>query len=140
VEVADYAVSKNLHDTNAFVWWIPYVIKKRSHIIADVTNIHHKRTHKFGIEVPKSWDDCVLLDKENSNTLRQDTVRKETKNVRIGFQVLNGDEAVPPTYQEPRCYMLIDVNMEDFRRNARFVAGGHTTDTPHTMTHASVVL
>jgi hypothetical protein len=29
--------------------------------------------------------------------------------------------------------------MEDFRRKARFVAGGHTTDTPHAMTYASFV-
>jgi hypothetical protein len=29
--------------------------------------------------------------------------------------------------------------MEDFCRNARFVAGGHTTDTRHVMTYASVV-
>jgi hypothetical protein len=35
--------------------------------------------------------------------------------------------------------MIFDVKMEDFRRNARFVAGGHTTDTPHTMIYASVV-
>jgi hypothetical protein len=30
--------------------------------------------------------------------------------------------------------------MEDFRRKARYVSGGNTTDTPHTMTYASVVL
>jgi hypothetical protein len=35
--------------------------------------------------------------------------------------------------------MIFDVNMEDFRRKARFVAGGHTTDTPRTMTYASAV-
>jgi hypothetical protein len=35
--------------------------------------------------------------------------------------------------------MIFDVKMEDFRRNARFVAGGHTTDTPHAMTYESVV-
>jgi hypothetical protein len=35
--------------------------------------------------------------------------------------------------------MIFDVKMEDFRRNARFVAGGHTTDTPHAMTYGSVV-
>jgi hypothetical protein len=29
--------------------------------------------------------------------------------------------------------------MEYLRRKARFVAGGHTTDTPHTMTYASFV-
>jgi hypothetical protein len=35
--------------------------------------------------------------------------------------------------------MICDVNMEDFRRKARFVAGGHTTDAPHMMTYISVV-
>jgi hypothetical protein len=35
--------------------------------------------------------------------------------------------------------MIFDVKMEDFRHKARFVAGGHTTDTPHAMTYASVV-
>jgi hypothetical protein len=62
------------------------------------------------------------------------------RNVRIAFQILNGDKSVPPTYQEIRCHMIFDVNMEDSRRKARFVAGGHATDTPHGMTYASVVL
>jgi hypothetical protein len=35
--------------------------------------------------------------------------------------------------------MIYDVKIEDFRRKARFVAVGHTTDTPHIMTYASVV-
>jgi hypothetical protein len=35
--------------------------------------------------------------------------------------------------------MIFDVRMENFRRKARFVAGGHTTDNPHAMTYASVV-
>jgi hypothetical protein len=104
-----------------------------------VTKRYHKRTHKFGIEVPKSWDDCVKLDKENDNTIWQDAVRKEMKNVTIAFKIINGEESVPPTYQEICCHMIFDVKMEDFRRKARFVAGGHTTDTPHTMTYTSVV-
>jgi hypothetical protein len=66
-------------------------------------------------------------------------VRKEMKNVRIAFKILNGEESVPPTYQEIHCHMIFDVKMEDFRRKARFVAGGNTTDTPHAMTYASVV-
>jgi hypothetical protein len=35
--------------------------------------------------------------------------------------------------------MIFDVKKEDFWRNARFVAGHHTTDVPHAMTYASVV-
>jgi hypothetical protein len=60
-------------------------------------------------------------------------------NVRIAFKILNGDESVPPTYQEIRCHVIFDIKMEDFRRKAIFVAGGHTTDTPHAMTYASIV-
>jgi hypothetical protein len=115
------------------------VLQKRTKNIAAVTKRYHKRTHKFGIEVPKNWDDCVRLDIENNNTIWQDAVRKEMKNVRIAFKILNGEESIPPTYQEIRCNMIFDVKMEDFRRKARFVAGGDTTDTPHTMTYASVV-
>jgi hypothetical protein len=90
VEVAEYAVAKSLLDAPTFVWWAPHVLKKRSIIIADVKNLYHKRNHKFGIEVPKSCDDSVRLDKENDNTLWQDAVRKEMKNVRILFKILNG--------------------------------------------------
>jgi hypothetical protein len=81
----------------------------------------------------------VRLDKENGNTLWQDAVRKEIKNVRIEFKILNVEESVPPTYQEIRCHMMFDVKMEGFCRKARFVAGGHTTDTPCAITYASVV-
>jgi hypothetical protein len=115
------------------------VLKKRSHTIASVTKRYHKRTHKFGIEVPASWDDCVRLDKKNGNTSWQDAVRKEMNNVQIAFQMLNWYNAVTPTYQEIRCHMIVDVKMEDFRRKARFVAGGHTTDRPHAMTYESVL-
>jgi hypothetical protein len=33
----------------------------------------------------------VRLDKENDNTLWQDAVRKEMKNVIIAFKILNGE-------------------------------------------------
>jgi hypothetical protein len=139
VEVAEYDATKSLLNSPAFVWWAPRVLQKRTRIIAAVTRRYHKRTAKFGIEVTNSWDDCVKLDKENDNTLWQYAVKKEMKNVRVALKTINGEESFPPTYQEIRCHMIFDVKMEDFRRNARFVAGGHTTDTPHAMTYASVV-
>jgi hypothetical protein len=61
------------------------------------------------------------------------------KNVRIAFKILIGEESVPPTYQEIRCHMILDVKMEDYRRKAKFVAGGNKTDTPHAMTYVIVV-
>jgi hypothetical protein len=111
----------------------------QNRIIADVTKRYHKCTHKFGIQVPKTWDEAVELDEGNGNTLWQDAIRKEMNNVCIAFKIMNDKEAIPPTYQEIRCHMIFDVNMEDFHRTSRFVAGGHTTDAPQVMTYTSVV-
>ena len=36
--------------------------------------------------------------------------------------------------------MIFYVKMEDYRRKARLVAGGHVTEPPDTITYASVVL
>jgi hypothetical protein len=63
VEVAEYAATKSLLNIPAFIWWAPHVLQKRTIFFSDVTKLYHKRTHKFGIEVPKSWDECVKLDK-----------------------------------------------------------------------------
>jgi hypothetical protein len=139
VEVAEYAATKNLHDYPACAWWVLNVLKKRNMIIFTVTKRYHKRTHKFGIQVPKTRGEAVKLVEENGNTLWQDAIRKEMNNVRIAFKFLNGKEGIPPTYQEIRCHMIFDVKMEDFRRKTQFVAGGHTADTPHMMKYASVV-
>jgi hypothetical protein len=92
VEVYEYAATKGLLDTPIFIWWAPHVLQKRTRIIAAVTKCYHKQTNKFGIEVPKNGDGCVKLDKENDSTIWQDAVRKEMKNVRIAFKILNGEE------------------------------------------------
>jgi hypothetical protein len=64
---------------------------------------------------------------------------KSLLKVCIAFRTLDGDKAIPLTYQEIRCHMVWDVKMEDFCRKARFVAVGHMTETPALNTHASVV-
>jgi hypothetical protein len=138
VEAAEYPATNNLHDEPAFARWVPHVLKKRKRIIAAVTKRYHKCTHKFGIQVTNTWGEAVKLYEENGNTLWQDAIRKYMNNVRIAFTVLNGEEAIPPNYQEIRCHMIFDVNMEDFRRKALFMAGGHTTDTPHVINYESV--
>ena len=98
-----------------------------------------KRTHKFGIELPKTWDDCLRLDKQNGNTTWQDAVAKELKVVKIVFDVLEDGTKVPKRYTNIKCHLVFDVKMEDFRQKARLVAGGNTTKTPGCTTYASVV-
>jgi hypothetical protein len=41
-------------------------------------------------------------------------------------------------FQEIGCHIVFDIKM-DFKRKARFCAGGHTMDTPTAMTYSSVV-
>ncbi|KAI2513194.1 Reverse transcriptase (RNA-dependent DNA polymerase) [Fragilaria crotonensis] len=100
VEVADYAVSKGIDTEPAFAWWVPFTLKRRNRIIAAVNSRYHKRTHKFGIEVPKTFDDCVRIDNGNGNTMWQDAVRKEMSKVRIAFQTLGDDDSPPPTFKK----------------------------------------
>jgi hypothetical protein len=139
IELAEFAVAQGIHDEAAFAWWVPYVLARRKRLVSAVTKRYHKRTHKYGLEVPKNYDDCIRIDTANGNTLWQDAIRQEMSKVLIAFRVLEDDEDIPPGYQRIDCHMVYDIKMEDFRRKARFVAGGHMTKTPATNTYASVV-
>lgn len=140
VEVADYAIAKGIDSEPAFAWWVPYTIRRRNRIIAAVNSRYRKRTHKFGIEIPKTYADCIRIDRENGNALWQDAVRKEMSKVQVAFQILEDGKDPPPAYQEIRCHLVFDVKMEDFQRKARFVAGGHMTESPPaSATYATVV-
>ena len=68
------------------------MIKKRAHIISLVKKrsaCYLKKTHKFGVEVPKSAKYALELDKHNGNAFWQDSIAKEMKNVPVAFQILN---------------------------------------------------
>ena len=58
----------------------------------------------------------------NGNSLWQDAIEKEMKNIRPALEVWENDED----------NMIFDIKLgENFRRKARYVAGGHTTDLQH---------
>jgi hypothetical protein len=129
-----------LDTETAFAWWVQFTLKRRNRIIAAVNKRYHKRTHKFGIKIPKTYEDCVRIDKENGNTLWQDAKRKEMAKVMVAYKILSENESPPPTFQEMRCQMVYDVKMENFQRKAQLVARGHMTEVSSaTMTYASVV-
>ena len=60
------------------------------------------------------------------------------KNSRIALVVLDKDTSVPVGYTEITCHLIFDVKM-DLTLKARYAAGVHLTDTPSSMTYASVV-
>ena len=81
--------------------------------------------------------DAYALDDANGNTLWTDAIAKELRNVKIAFDILDDNDRIPADYQFVRCHMVFDIKIEDFRRKARLVAGGHMTDAPKCMTYSA---
>jgi hypothetical protein len=139
IELAEYAQAYGLLHEPAFAWWAKDVLDRRKRIIQKVKSRYWQRTHKFGIRLPKTITKALELDKQNQNTLWYDAIQKELKNAQIAFKFLDGeDEPIPIGYKEIPCHIIFDIKM-DFTRKARFVAGGHKTDPPSSLTFSSVV-
>jgi hypothetical protein len=110
VLVAEYAVRNRIEKEPAFVWWVPHVIKKRDRIVAKVKSKYWQRTHKYGIEIPKSVAEAKRIDEKNGNTLWWDAICQEMANVRVAFEEYDG-EGVPVGYAKIKCHIIFDVNL-----------------------------
>ena len=142
VQTAEYAVAQGIDHEPAFNWWVKHTLKKRDRIISLVERRKTKfvkKTHKYGIALPRNEKDALDIDRRNGNTLWADAIAKEMKNVRVAFDILPNGERAPNGYKQIRCHMIFDIKIEDFRRKARLVAGGHMTEAPKCMTYSSVV-
>jgi hypothetical protein len=122
LETAEYAVTQGIDHKPAFNWWVPHVLKMRDRIISLVhkrTTRYLKRTHKFGIEVPKTVKEALALNRKNGNTLWADAIAKEMKEVCIAFNILPDGHSAPIGYQKIPCHIIFDVKMEDFRQKSQ---------------------
>ena len=139
VEVTEYAFANKIQDEPTFAWWVTSVNKKKKHIISKATTKYWERTHKYGIEIPKTVQDAMRIDRENGNTLWQDAISLEMKNVRVAFTVHEGDIKELEGYELISGHLIFDVKLgENFRRKARYVADGYKTSTPSAVTYSSV--
>ena len=139
LELAEYAIAKGIDGTPAFSWWVPYVLRKRKRILAAVKSQYHKRTHKFGFEIPKTMRRALEINKECGNTLWQDAIATEMTNVKVAFKVLPDGANDPIGHQYMDCHLIYEIKLDGFRRKARLVAGGHMTKAPAVMTYTSMV-
>jgi hypothetical protein len=138
VQVAEFAVLNKIADEPAFAWWIKDVLRRRDRIISKVKTRYWKKTHKYGFELPKTVAQALAIDKATGTDFWAKAIAKEMKNVRPAFKVMDDGAKKPVGYKEIKCHMIFDVKM-DFTRKARFVAGGHMTDPPSSITYSSVV-
>ena len=147
VQLAEYAVANKINEEPAFKWWVPHTIRKRNRILAKVKSRYWRTTHKFGIRLPKTVEEALRIDKETGTTFWADAIKKEMDKVKVAWnaheehtpeEVRTGKVSRFIGFQEISCHIIFDVKM-DFTRKARFVAGGHMTDTPASATYSSVV-
>ena len=138
VLVAEYAVTADIAQEPAFAWWVPHILRKRDRIIKAVKNRVVWHTHKYGVEVPRTVEHAIEIDRQNGNTVWQDAIRTEMKTVDDCFEYLPHGQPLPPGYLEIGCHLIFDVKM-DLTRKARFVANGNETDTPAALTYCSNV-
>ena len=147
IELAEYAIASQIDDEPAFAWWVPYTIKKRNRIINKAKTKYWRTTHKYGVRVPTSVEEALQIDRETGTDYWEKAINKEMKKAKVAYSEVN--ECTPEDvrsgnvpslngFQEISCHIIFDVKM-DFTRKARFVAGGHTTETPVGLCYSSVV-
>ena len=142
LQVAEFAFAVQIADEPAFNWWVSWVLKKQDRIISQAmcrSARYHKRTHKFGIELPKTVEEAYAIDRATGATFWPDAIGKEMKNVCVAFEIIGDGVAPPADHQYIRCHMVFDVKMEDFCRKAWLAAGGHAMKDPAILTYASVI-
>ena len=122
------------------------VVRRRDRIVSKVKTRYWQKTHKFGIIIPKKVKEALDIDKATGTNFGELNIQKEMDNARIAFDKVTNtvkemmDVNFPPGYQDIRCHMIFDINMDrNFNRKYCFVPGGHTPDPPVPITYSSVV-
>ena len=148
IELAEYAVANRIQEEPAFKWWVSETLRMRNRIIGKVKSRYWKTSHKYGVRLPHSVQEALQTDRETGTDFWWNAIQKELKKVMVALEY---DESVAPQqireglakgnyvgFQEIKCHMIFDVKM-DLTRKARFVAGGHLTEPPASITYSSVV-
>jgi hypothetical protein len=78
-------------------------------MVSKVKTHYHKRTHKYGIEIPKSVKDVLNLDPQSGTYFLREAIAKETNNFMPAFKFRKEDQ-VPSGYTNIDCHMLFDIN------------------------------
>ena len=137
VQAAEYATARGLQEHPAFKWWVKPTLKRKERIIKAVRTRYLKKTHKYGLRLPKTVHEAYEIDKETGTDYWHKAILKEMKNNAVAFKFLD-DDAIPVGYQWIPCHMIFDIKL-DLTRKARFVAGGHWTDPDPTLSYSTVV-
>jgi hypothetical protein len=83
IEVAEYAISNKIAEEPAFAWWVRKVLRHRDRILGKVKSKYWSKTHKFGIEFPKSVAEALAIDKRTGTDFWRKAIDKEMRNEKM---------------------------------------------------------
>lgn len=112
-------------------------MNQKKQIINAVKTEYLKHTQKIGIDLSRTIEEALKIDKETGTTYWADAMAKKIKNTKSPKKNFQG-EKVSPDYKYIRCHMNFEIEM-DFIRKAQFVAGGHMTDPPPFLAYSSIM-
>ena len=122
LEVAEYAVANQIAEEPAFAWWVRSALRQRDRIIKKTKTRYLKRTHKYGVQLPKTVVEALQIDADTGTNFWREALGKEMQNVDPAFEFRDGN-VVPIGYKLITLHMIFDVK-NDLTRKACLVAGG----------------
>ena len=68
IETAEYSKLRGIdEEPSAFAWGVNHTLKKRDWIISAINSKTRKKSHKYGIELPRSVEHAYQLNKQNGD-------------------------------------------------------------------------
>lgn len=138
VKVSDYVKACNLVVELSFAWWVSYTLCWRERIIASIKSWILKKTHKYGIEIPRDLSHAHELDQTNENTLSMDAYDAQMREISVDFEILENGQKTPPMWKWSNRHLFFDVKI-DFTRNNLWVKSRHKTSNPEISSYAGVI-
>ena len=109
VECAEYASAMGIDIEPAFKWWVSHTLRRRERIIKAIVARVAKRTHKYGVRVPRSVKEALQIDEENGDSFWKDAIKLEMKNVDVAFKYLEEGAKQPVGYKKIPVRLIFDV-------------------------------
>ena len=64
VQFYEYTITNKISEEPAFAWWVRHLIRRRDMILKKVKSRYWRKTHKFGIKIPKSVKTAMEIDRK----------------------------------------------------------------------------
>jgi len=144
VTISLYAKKKGLLNTDG--WKRCKRLAKNAKTLARMANqvrlksFRNRPRYKYGVQVPRDHQEAMWLDTKNGNHLWAEAEAREMGQLDEynSFEDRGKGTAVPEGYKLIPCHTVYDVKSCG-KRKARFVAGGHRTETPVDSVYSGVV-